>query len=91
MVPPEAPPAAGDPEPEPTPVADRPETMSLVARPEREGNDTMADQAEPTAAVTEAPEGDTPAATPAPAAAKDDGVLDDLEDWLNSLQDRPKP
>jgi Flp pilus assembly protein TadD len=71
--------------------AEGPASTSLVAVPQREGIDAMADQAEETPA---APAGNDDASSPAPAssgaapAAKDDGVLDELEDWLNSLQDR---
>jgi len=90
LVSPEAALAAADPDPAPTvSAAERSETLSLVARSEREGNDTMADQAEPTSPAPGSQDDDAPAAAPAPAAAAtDDGVLDDLEDWLNSLQDK---
>ena len=71
--------------------AEGPASTSLVAVPQREGIDAMAEQAEQTPA---APAGNDDTSSPAPAssgatpAAKDDGVLDELEDWLNSLQDR---
>ena len=84
-------PAEPGPDADPAPTisaAERSETLSLVARSEREGNDTMADQAEPTPSAPGSQDDDAPAAPAPAAAAKDDGVLDDLEDWLNSLQDK---
>ena len=59
---PEAPLAAADPDPAPTiSAAERSETLSLVARSEREGNETMADQAEPTPSAPGSQDDDAPA------------------------------